>query len=362
MLMFVLLVLMSAVNAQVSFTTEEQLLAPESSLMLKDGDYTRYLSGAELKREMKHYQVEKENANGAYEEQVAAGKTNLVIPVAPETVQAMERQEELFQQAAVTFEGADISESRGDAEFKIGYNQQWGKKETFAAYIDALLKIYGSQAYRSLDAHCYAGGYVFNYHARALEFNMAMRSGDNPSAHTELKIFGKSKFSYSGTTVYKKVYFQDEVGKTVRFFIGPVPVSVKGSIGGSAGFDAGVTVFGTGIQGSLTPAITSYGKADAGVDLWFVKAGVEGSLVLVNDNLPATVTAQLVDNAKALELALKVVNNLKALSGNVVVFVKVKEFWKFWKDSWKKYSMTLFSWNGYQKSWVLIDKSTKINF
>lgn len=363
-LFFILIVATFAVAQQIPYSSTEPLLTPESSLVLQDGEYTRQLSGAELKQSFDRYEADVKATNGAYVEEVAPEKLNVVIPMAPQAQVALARQEEVFARSAIDLSAtvADPSDRATQHEMEIGYNQQWGQQDKFAAYIDALLKIYGSQDLRALDAHCNAGGYVFNYQAKALEFNMAMRSGANPSAHTVLKIFGQTKFSFDGTTVYKKVYFQDEIGKTVRFFIGPVPVSVRGSIGGSAGFEAGIYVVGTGIKGQITPGITSYGKADAGVDLWFVKAGVEGSLDLLIDHLPAAVTVQLLpeNSYKTLEMGLNVTNELKALAGKITVFVKVKEFWKFWKDSWKQYNATLFTWSGIQKTWVLLNKSVKI--
>lgn len=350
-----LLLALTVVGAQ---QTPEPLLTPDTVVTL-DG---RQMTGTEMKQAFDQYESEKRSTHDAYVEEVAPEKTNLVVPMAPEDRKSLELQKDGFARTAFDYMDANVvTEGRsGSQEFQTGYNQQWGKKETFAAYIDALLKIYGSTEYRALDAHCNAGGYVFNYQAKAVEFNMAMRNGSEPTGHTVLKIFGKTKFSYSGTTVYKKMFFQDEIGKSVTFFIGPVPVSVRGAIGGSAGFDAGVGVVGLGIQGTIKPGLTSYGKADAGVDLWFVKAGVEGSLDLLIDYLPAALTVQLLPQS-VLEIALKVTNELKALSGKVVVFVKVKEFWKFWKDSWKQYSTTLFSWSGIQKSWVLFDKSLKVS-
>ena len=177
-----------------------------------------------------------------------------------------------------------------------------------------------------------------------------------------MKIFGKTKFSYSGTTVYKKLFWSDELGKTVRFFIGPVPVSVYGAIGGSAGFEAGLGVVASGIKGYIKPGLTTYGKADAGVDLWFVKVGVQGKLDLLIDHLPVSLTSQLINNNKTLEMILKVTNDLKALAGRIDLIAKVKEFWKFWKDPYKTYTVKLFSWSGIAKNWILYNKSWKINF
>lgn len=333
-------------------------LAPETSLVLKNGDYVRNLSGSDLWNELRDHEAKTKVTSGAYEQSARGKNPSFIIPLETAVQQKLQRQSESFQTAAVE-QTASTPTRSGEYNLEAGYNQVWGDKAKFAAYVDALVKIHGSKAERSLDAHLNAGGHVFNYEVKALEFSAAMRTSPTPTAHTVLRIFGKTKFNYSGTTVYNKMFFNDEVGKTVDFFIGPVPVSVRGAIGGSAGFEAKLTVVEAGIQGTATPGITSYGKADANVDLWFVKVGVQGHLDLLIDYLPVSLTAQLVGSN--LDLNLKVLNNLKALSGKIDLIAKVLEFWKIWEDeSWKTYSTTLFSWQGIQKDWTIFDKSLKV--
>lgn len=338
--------------------TPKKGLRPETPLVLKNGDYERHLTGGQLWADLRQYEADTKVSNGAYREEVR-GKRNFIVPVAPQVRSRLASQEEHFTRTAVTAEPPQTLGRAKDATLEIGYNQTWGSQETFAAYVDALAKIYGSAESRALHAHLNAGGYVFNYEVKALEFGFDMTNdGSNPTASTYLRIFGETKFSSTATLVYKKIFYSNEVGKTVTFFIGPVPISVHGAIGGSAGFEAKLGVAGNGIRGTVTPGIDAYGKADAGIDLWFVKAGAEGSLVLLRDYLPVSAQTQLLtDNGLTLDISLNVENQLHALSGKIIVFADVYDLWE---DEWDRYSTTLFEWGGINKNWTLYNKSYQI--
>jgi hypothetical protein len=277
-----------------------------------------------------------------------------VIPVTPAVRDRLALQQQNFEKTAVTEVPAV---TRGTEQtWEIGYNKQWGDTSTFAAYIDALAKIYGSAETRAMHAHLNAGGYVFNEDVKVVEFSADLRNeGNHATAYAVLRIFGETKFSWNQPFFYKHEFFNGEIGKEVEFWIGPVPVSVRGAIGGQAGFDAGLSVYGNGLKGSVTPSLSTYGKADAGIDLWFVKAGVEGHIDLLIDYLPVNAICQLLtENGLVLDMSLKVENQLTALKGKIVVFVDVLDLWE---DTWERYSMTLFEWAGIQKNWILYDRS-----
>jgi len=353
--LLLVLFICSALVAQ-DATPVRQVLRPDTPLVLKDGEYVRHLTGGELWQDLGQYEAETKITNGAYEVE-SRGEKNFIVPMSPEVREKLRLQEEHFSRTAITAE--PMAPGRGkEATLEIGYNQEWGQKDTFAAYVDALAKIYGSQESRAIHAHLNAGGYVFNYQVKALEFGADMNNtGSSATANIYLRIFGQTKYSSTTPLLYKKIFYSNEIGKTVRFFIGPVPVSVTGAIGGSAGFEAKLGVVGNGVQGTVTPGITSYGKADAGVDLWFVKAGVEGSIDLLIDYLPVSLTTQLItEGGLALDLNLHVENQLKALAGKIIIFAKVYALW----EGWKTYPTTLFEWAGISKNWVLYDKSYKI--
>jgi hypothetical protein len=350
----VVLILSSALMAQ---TTEKRVLKPDTPIQLKSADGARDLTGGDMWRELNQYKAEKKVTNGAYEVKSRGFRSELVIPMLPAVRERLAQQQENFTKTAVT--AVPVQTRGNDQTWEIGYNQQWGDQGSFAAYIDALAKIYGSAESRAVHAHLYAGGYVFNQDVKAIEFTSDIQNTNGAAnASTVLRIFGETKFSSNVTMLHTQQFFNGEIGKTVEFFIGPVPVSVRGSIGGQAGFEAKLGLYGNGVRGSVTPSITVYGKADAGIDLWFVKAGVEGQIDLLIDNLPIVATTELLtEGGLKLDMGLKVENHLLALRGKIDVFVDV---YVLWDDEWERYSMNLFSWGGIQKDWLLYERSAQI--
>jgi hypothetical protein len=358
--LLIILLLSTGILAQET-TPAKKGLRPETPLVIKNlnGDYVRNMTAGQMWSEIRQYEAEKTVTNGAYRETGRATR-NFIIPMAPAVREQLNLQQAHFVKTATApLAAVPLTPVRAnEGTLEIGYNQVWGNTSTFAAYVDALAKIYGSQASRAMHAHLNAGGYVFGQDIKALEFGGDWVNNGNPTASVYLRVFGQTKFSASTPTLYKHVFFTGELGKEVEFFVGPIPISVYGAIGGTAGFDAQIAPAGNGIEGRVTPYLDTYGKANAGVDLWFVKAGVEGQLVLLKDQLPVIGTAQLVtENGLAVELGLTVENHLKALSGSIVVFADVYDLWE---DEWDRYSTTLFSWGGLAYDWTLYNKTCRI--
>ncbi len=346
--------------AQDVFVNGEPVLTPETKVVLKDGDYEREVTGEELWSELTQYEEEVKVTHDAQE--VRNGEEEeFVVPMSLKTQEDLQAQKENFDKTALDYVGIENEVFAAAKEYRmdVGYNRVWGKTNRFAAYIDAKAEIFGDAETRKFHSHLYGGGYVFSNQVKVLEFNADISNGEKATANTSLKIFGKTKFSASTPTYSKKIFFTGEKGKKVRFFVGPVPVSVYGSIGGSAGMDAKLSVLPTGLRASVTPGLTTFGRADAAVDLWFVRAGVAGSLDILIDHLPIVADVQLMPGL-VLDMSLQAKNQLKSLSGKVDLFVQVRKVLKFWKKEWKKYSVTLFKWNGIKKDWVLLDKEVKI--
>lgn len=339
---------------------DEQVLHPDTIVNFQDGDYSRQMTASEMWAELEQYENEMRVSHNAYEEQSRDGEEMFVVPMAPQTVSNLKEQAQLFQTSTIV--PAALSAPRGthsEYRLNVSYNKVWGSTSLFAAYVDAKAEVYGSKEMRKFHAHLYGGGYVFKKQVKAIEFNADVSEGANGVAATSLRIFGKTKFSSSHKTLNKKIFFTGEKGAKKRFFIGPVPVSVHGAIGGTAGMETKISVLSNGLQGNITPAISSFGKASASIDIWLAKAGVQGNLVLLNDNVPASLSVQLQPQSR-LAIALDMQNNLQALSGKLSVYAKIRKVWKFWKKSWKTYSKTLFNWSGFRKNWKLIDRDLKI--
>jgi hypothetical protein len=235
------------------------------------------------------------------------------------------------------------------------YDKSWGSKSRFSAYLDAAASNYGSRTRRTAKGHFKAGGYVFNKNIALIYFSAkSERKNNSNSGRSFLKILGQTKWETSSSTPKKTLKFTREKSRRQRFWIGPLPVSVGGAIGGSVG--ASMHLYAPNpksIEGSITPYIDSYGAIDAAIDVWLARAGVEGALRIIKDSVPVVTTLKYNPAKQDLKFKLKVKNELKALDGKVSIYAKVRKLF----GGWRKWSKTLLSWTGFSKSWTLIDKN-----
>lgn len=236
------------------------------------------------------------------------------------------------------------------------YNQTWGSTSLFAAYINANMENYGSRLERRSLIGFEAGGHVFSNKVALVDFDSMLRRGTGAS-HSKLMVLGKVKWESSTPALSKNLRYQEEFSKRQRFWIGPLPVSVGGAVGGAIGANLAITSPNDlTITGSATPYIDSYGKADAAIDVWLARAGVEGQVRIIKDSVPTTLTLSYNPSAYSLNTRLTVQNELKSLDGKVSVYAKIRKLW----GGWKKWSKTIFSWDGFEKTWKLIDQNLTV--
>lgn len=241
----------------------------------------------------------------------------------------------------------------------IGYDQTWGKKDKFAAFIDAELTAYGSRQKRVASGSFKAGGQVFGKTMNLIEFSTNVDKRDNSNTgHTIFKVLGQVKWENSSSNPNKSLVFTREESKRQRFWVGPLPVSVGGAIGGSIGMNLNLHApNGFSVAGQVKPYIDSYGAADAAIDVWLARAGIEGKLRIVKDTIDGQVRLTYNDQKKNLDFKLEVDNTLKALDGKVSVYAKIRKLF----GGWKKWSQTILTWSGFEKTWKLIDAESVVN-
>ncbi len=87
--------------------------------------------------------------------------------------------------------------------------------------------------------------------------------------------------------IYNATIFSQS--KTI--WLGPVPVSFKGSVKGTLGIDVKAQYATSTLSGEATPNAKLYATASAGVDVWLASAGVSGTLDLVKAAVPSKATA-----------------------------------------------------------------------
>lgn len=244
-------------------------------------------------------------------------------------------------------------------EQKVRYSNTWGSSSKFSAYIDAGFEAYGARHERQAYGYFKSGGKVFNKNVSLVDFYTKVeRQNTTNKGYSRIKVLGSTKWESSAQNPSKTYSITRESSKRQRFWVGPLPVSVGGAVGGKVGM--GMNLYSpdfNSIQGNATPYIDSYGAADAAIDVWLARAGIEGKLRVIKDSLPSNVTLKYDNTKQNLNFKLEVKNELNALDGKVSVYAKVRKFW----GGWKKWSKTIFSWNGFSKSWTLINKNLTVN-
>lgn len=334
----------------------EEEMTPDTVLFIENEGSIQIVTAGEVWQNLETQEANLQVTNGAY----ATSEDEFVVPMALADQQSLNQQGTLDLTAGEMGYSGDSREAGGTIE-KSYYNE-WGIKSIFSAYLDALARISGDAASRKFEAHLYAGGYLFTKNLKAVEFDANMNNnGTQPTASTSCKIFGYTLFDVKDVKLYIEKSWSKEWSATKRFMIGPIPVSVTGTVGGTLGFNARISLTddGFGIQGSVVPFLNTYGKAEAAVDIWIAKVGVEGQIIFLNNRLVIIASVTYVPDVSILELALRIDDSLEALSGKISIFAAIRKPW----GGWKKYSFTLFEWAGIKKEWNLLDlrKTIELN-
>jgi hypothetical protein len=129
-----------------------------------------------------------------------------------------------------------------------------------------------------------------------------------------------------------------------RFAIGPIPCKARLGFRGSAGLEYGYDVALTAVGGFAGPFAKADAYVEAGVDIGVAGVGVEGDLVLLEDELTLRGDASLdfVDEPKVV-LDLSASNDINALSGSFSVYAYIDLFFTSWRGEKK-----LWGWDGYK--------------
>lgn len=179
------------------------------------------------------------------------------------------------------------------------------------------------------------------------DFQSTVKTGVSATGSLALYIVGIVNYSttfsqpLTVTKSFSKTFFSAQHTVSILGF----PITVKGSVAGSAGFTlaGGPTL--SGGTASFTPFAKAYATASASVGALGVGAGVSGTITMVELTAPAVLDAYFASGNLGWSISLKAV--LKTLAGSLKVFVE----YIFDSSSW-----TIFSWSGYSKTYTIIDQ------
>jgi hypothetical protein len=155
---------------------------------------------------------------------------------------------------------------------------------------------------------------------------------------------------------------------TVTVWIGPIPVSFKVGLQGSAGIKYTVGFRPIRAYASLTPFLdtSAYAQAGVGADFYILEAfaGVRGTLTLVKDSLTtyADVALKVVDYKWAYGFTFSIYNDLSMLSGKIDL-VAGYGFWCPDFDDWwctDEWVYNLFNWAGFRSLGYLVNESSTL--
>ena len=186
--------------------------------------------------------------------------------------------------------------------------------------------------------------------------------------------------SYNGTVYYlgNKIYSKPtnaadirvednvpiaaiEKGITIPFPIGPLTLSVSAGVQGNASFNMGARVVSMWANGRVRPIINTSGYVDAGLDAWIAKAGVEGHLTFLNNDIDVygfngiASTPSSQGEYLAYSVQVSGLDTLSALSGWVGAYAKIRVP-KFLGFRWKKWGVKIFDWGGVTTSGYVFNK------
>lgn len=346
---------------------QERVYDEDTIIYITTEEGVRIVTSEEMWGEFDDYEAQTKINNNAHNSDKDMGigdgenaEEHYVVPMLNTETSELAKQKQEFDENTTDYvQGPAEEPSRND--FSAGYNNSWGIPAIFEAYIDAIITVYGDQATRTFHAHFIAGGKVFGQDMKALEFNADMsNNAGSPTASASLRIFGQTYWQSNEIKLFYKNSWNKEYSWTYRFMIGPIPVSVTATVGGTLGIDLSLQLAGEGlgIVAAGVPSVLLYGSASAQVDIVIAKAGVEGTIVFLENHLTISASVFYVPVANTLQLVLTVTDDLLALKGKITIFAAIRKPW----GGWKKFSKVLFQWDGIKKEWTIFKKNKTITF
>ena len=141
---------------------------------------------------------------------------------------------------------------------------------------------------------------------------------------------GSASGNLTGNPTYEATFLQKS---SPTIWLGPLPVTFKGSVNGSVGVDYRAEYAMSTISLNAKPKARLYATATASVDAWLASAGVTGTVTLVQAELPSR--ADVVVGPTALAYGMKSSFVLTSLSGRIDAWAHVPgHTWRTELASW----------------------------
>lgn len=136
-----------------------------------------------------------------------------------------------------------------------------------------------------------------------------------------------------------------------RFWVGPIPVHVKATAAGSAGFAFTSNIGVLAVDAQIKPTAKAFATASCSADIGVAEAGVDGNVTLVDAAVPSsgqlTLTTSGIDYQASSDL------NLTYLAGRLNIFAKA--------FIGRKYEQKIADWSGSARTFALAHETGCVN-
>ena len=273
-------------------------------------------------------------------------------------------------------DGAVGASSGGRLTFDRSFSQTYGDRGKFAVglYARSYNHINGPAGTGRVYNTASVTGYAFNRSlrlAQAIGNVQANARNRTASYRGYMQVFGRVVLDQSAgasTNIsrdYGLEWREERTFVSTTFFVGPIPLSVSAGAAGTMGFGAGLSL-GSGVirgYGTLFSAQLD-AFAEGGVNIGIASAGIGASLLLINNSLGVSGTADLSRiGARRVALSAVAQSNLRAIEGEFFLFARYRYFHFCCSFPEREARLTLYRTGAlFNKSWNLLSASRSVGF
>jgi hypothetical protein len=343
----------------------QQTLLPETKIKMgtydADGNKDGYklLTAGELWKQLDEYERQVSSSSTApavktkeYDAELGTTIEVVRVPMEASLERSLGVQRFLFDREA--FE-EQMELPKQSPNLRKSYFNHWGWTDRFSAYLDTGFENYADRNRRGTHADFSVGGYVLGKRVSLIDFDSTINEGEGTSSSSYLAILGDEK-TLDNALVANVSFTRGASKRQVFLVAGFIPVSVRATIAGTMEVDLEASIDKDQphtIDGKVTPSVKATGTADAAVDLWIARAGVEGSLNIITVGVPASLRVSYLPDDHSVESHLKATIDLSTLDGSISIYAKIRKPW----GGWTKYEREIFSWDGFQREWTLANRT-----
>jgi hypothetical protein len=239
------------------------------------------------------------------------------------------------------------------------WSQSYGSKDSVGASFSGELNVNGSAVGVNASGVARASGAILGKEWDLIRvtgnMNAPKAGGGTVKVNLYVVGFGDTAFTSASGNFSRQV----DVSHKFRFSVGPIPMSAKLGVRGTAGVQYGVALKPAGVNVQLTPKVHVAAYGQGGVDVGVAEGGIGAELTLLSKSLQIGVDGEVIDvqGKNALKARCYAVGSVAALSGRLYAYAKV-DVW-LWEDEWQ---WTIWNYEGFRKDFTLFDESKTMAF